>query len=234
MEVKITADKMEQTIGWYERERPAQAATFRAGWEAFRSFLLNGSTTDQQLAAIVELVRGTVPTALDTGSDWLARISIDDARARQAVAELSTAKTADARFGALCCLSIRHPRPFLLELLIPAIDDKSSKVRWKAVEKALHLDLPEAIPAIERRQLVEGDAKVQGSIRTVLPLLRDGYEIRPAIGATDGIDLLVGGPGGIRSRYVSQDVLGHRGVAEIAKEWRDELLRDAIRCVYVP
>jgi hypothetical protein len=59
-----------------------------------------------------------------------------------------------------------------------------------------------------------------------LPLLRDGYTLRPELGGT--FQLTVCGLGGIRGASVSQDEIDRRDLPAIVAEWKADMDRSAI------
>jgi hypothetical protein len=232
LEVEIGEVEVERWIGEYLRKRrPHLERAYRAAWEAFRRSLSSGVLKEVDLTEVVRAARAKEATLWDSATGWLAALTRNHPEARQAVRSMSLDGLAHVRFNALCCLGSRSSRPLLLDVILPAINDKSSRVRWKAVDKAGAVELREAIPVIEDRRRVEQDPKVRRTIDFTLPLLRDGYTLEERDGE---LHLTVSAVGGIRGGSVTRAEIERRGLPAIVEEWREELKRGAIRIKYLP
>jgi hypothetical protein len=231
LEVEIGEAEVEDWIHTYLRKRrPDLERSYRAAWNAFRRSLRTGRLNGADLGEVVRAARAKEAALWENATGWLAHLARQHPEAQEAVRMMAKDRLAHVRFSALCCLGSGSPRQLLLDVILPAINDKSSRVRWKAIEKAARVPLREAAPIIAERRRVERDMKVRRTLDFELTALRDGYSLEEREG---GCILTVSGVGGIKEGRVSKGDVKRRGLAAIVEEWRQELERNVVRIKYL-
>ncbi len=166
----------------------------------------------------------------ESAVEWVRQLASDHTNVQQEIRKIAGDPLAGVRFSALCCVTRRSPRAFQLEMLLPALNDRSSRVRSKAVDVLSRLQISEAIPNIKARRDIEQNLKVKRVIDYELPLLSYGFVAKPVAG---GIDLTVKGTGGTVLRFVSQKEIDEHGIPTIVKKAQEKLNEDAIILRYV-
>ena len=232
IDVVITPEKTEKWINRSLRKRhPECEPDFRVAWGAFLRCLERGRVEDTDLALVIGAARNKKAVLWQSAVEWLRQLVPDHLKVQEEVRKMATDPLSHVRFSGLCCVSRRSLRPFQLEVLLPAIDDRSSEVRWKAVDRLSHFGISEAIPLIEKRRAIEKNAKVSGVIDFELPLLIHGFVAKPV---ARGVDLIVKGIGGTVSRVVPQAEIDAKGLSTIVRQHQETLSRDALVLRYVP
>lgn len=130
LEVEIGPAEVERWIREFLRKRrPHLESAYRTAWEGFRRSLRSGRLTEADLAEVVSAARAKEAALWENATGWLATLARDHPEAQQAVRAMATDKLSHVRFNALRCLGSRSPRPLLLDVILLAINDKSSRVR---------------------------------------------------------------------------------------------------------
>jgi hypothetical protein len=232
LNVQVRDADIERWIEHYlRRRRPELEGRFRAAWDAFRRARRTGRLRDDDLALIAEAARGSEAVLWQNATSWLATLAMKHATAQAEVDAMSRDALARVRIAALGCLGRSSPRPLVTSVVLPALTDKSSRVRRMAADTAGRLGLREALPAMQRQRRVEKDAKARATLAFEIPLLRDGYIAKKTAG---GIDLTVCGRGGVRGGHVSADEVRRQGLDKIVAEWKRDLEENAITIEELP
>ncbi|HZN64844.1 MAG TPA: hypothetical protein VFB66_06050, partial [Tepidisphaeraceae bacterium] len=229
---EIGEAEVEQWIrAFLRKRRPHLERSYRAAWEALGRSLRSGTLRDADLAKVVRAARAKESALWQNATGWLAQLAGKHPEARQAVRAMARDKLAHVRFSALCCLGSRSPRTLLLDVILPAINDKSSRVRWKAADIAGLVELREGVPVIAERRRVERNPKVQRTLDFILPRLGDAHTLEERDGE---LFLTVRRLGRMKTERVSKARIRRRGLPTIVEEWRQELESSVVRIKYLP
>jgi hypothetical protein len=231
IEVAITPEKTER---WIQRSlrkyHPDCEAAYRRAWGAFLRCVECGTVGEPELGLVVAAVRSDRAILWKSAVEWTGQLVAKHAIVQSAVRQLVTDPLSRIRFSGICCVNSSCPREFQLEMILPAINDRASNVRWKAIESASSMQLSEAIPLIAKRGEIEKNVKVGRVIDFELPLLKDGYAAKWIKG---GVDITVRDAGGSSSQFVSQAEIDAQGLPAIVERQKAKLANDRITLKYV-
>ena len=141
--------------------------------------------------------------------------------ATDAIATMFRSRKAHVRFAALCSLGPEPPVEVTDALLSGGLRDKSSRVRWKAADRANALERRHLVPEITAALAAESDNKVRPSMELSLRMLRDGHWVEPH--SPGWVTVTARRHNGISSRFVSDGELQTKGLERILEELRARL-----------
>jgi hypothetical protein len=183
----------------------------------------SGRLTKGQLQKIVNGASSKKMLVWSNSVDLLNHISVQFGEAADAVIEMSKSKQAHVRFNALCSLGRNTPTAVVDAVIRSGLVDKSSRVRWKAADRAHQLKRIQLVPELTAAIQVERDAKTRSAMAFDLSLLRDGFILKKA--DSGNFDLTVSYPGGIMGKTVSARDVRSQGIEAIVAK----ILRDRVR-----
>lgn len=154
----------------------------------------------------------------NNATDLLMKLSGRWPAAADAIATMFSSTQAHVRFAALCSLGSQTPVAVTDTLLKAGLRDKSSRVRWKAADRADRLERRNLVPEITAALAVESDDKARRSIELDLRMLRDGYWVKPESPGRSAVTARR--YNGIASRTVTDDELRDKGLEAILAELR--------------
>jgi hypothetical protein len=186
--------------------------------DAYDAAMQTGTLSAEQLQCVVDGASSSRALLWNSATDLLADLSARWPAAADAIATMSRSRQAHVRFAALCSLGRDTPAATTDAVLTAALRDKSSKVRWKAVDRANRLERRNLVPEITAALAKETNARARRSMELDLRMLRDGYWMRPD--AQGGFDVTVRRSNGIASRRVSDEELQSKGLEQILAELR--------------
>ncbi len=207
---------------WFARWRgvrtPQEEAAVLEVADAYDGINKTNLLTPAQLAVIVRAASSPRALLWMNAIELLSDLTTRWEAATGAAAEMFASRHSHVRFAALCCVNRDMAIGVANRLLRGGLEDKSSRVRWKAAEKICDLDRKEFLPQLEGALLREKHPKARASIEFDLRLLRDGYIIRP--GSPSGFNVTVRVKDGISSSFVTDEIMQAKGVDAVAAELR--------------
>ena len=207
---------------WLEQRRGPRDAQDEADLlsvaDAYDAATESGALSAAQLERLVEGASDTRALLWNNATNLLMKLSGRWPEAAEAIATMFRSRRAHVRFAAICSLGRETPVAITDTLLKAGLCDKSSRVRWKAVDRANQLERRNLVPEITAALASESDAKARGSMELDLRMLRDGHWVRSESPGR----LLVTARlrNGISSRMVSDDELRAKGLDAILAELR--------------
>jgi hypothetical protein len=125
----------------------------------------------------------------ETGCNLLVWLAARHTAAQDCFRNMARDKKATARFHAVAFLDEEHfSEPLRREIVQLALDDRSPSVRLKGIERAEQFRFTDFLPRLEEMQRTETNKGVRQTLAMHLPILRDGFFLRPA---GDGNYLLI-------------------------------------------
>src|SRR5262249_6176435 len=113
-------------------------------------------------------------------------------------------KNATARFHAVAYLDEELPEALRREVVQLALSDRSAKVRQMGIEGAERFKFMQFLPHLEEMQRTETNEAVRRSLALHVPLLRDGFLLKPS-GDGEGYYLTVRGPGSLGGPFIPKE-----------------------------
>jgi hypothetical protein len=178
-----------------------------------------GTLSAEQLQRVVGGASSPRALLWNGATDLLKNLSARWPAAADAIATMSRSPQAHVRFAALCSLGRETPIATTDAVLTAALRDKSSQVRWKAVDRSNRLERRNLVPEITAALAAETNDRARRSMELDLRMLRDGYWLRPD--APGWFDLIVRHSKGIVGRRVSNEELRSKGLEQILAELRN-------------
>jgi hypothetical protein len=170
-------------------------------------------------AASADVIVPIVRAALDPhvaihehAAQLLAHLTAEHEAARVAVAKMSDQPNWQYRFNALLCLDASTPKSFAAELVGRLLTDSSPRVREKAAEQALQLNLEALTDALRDAASSETNDAALTAIEFSRDMLRDGYTMKPSSG---GFLITVWTGTGTAGRWYSRAELESAGLDAI-------------------
>ncbi len=105
-------------------------------------------------------------------TEFLGEFAEKGGPALSGIRQMSESSLAHVRHNAILCLSENTPRNVSLEIICNGLIDKSSKVRTKAADWALRLNLQEAASYIAQAIQIEKNSNTSSVMRHVLERLK--------------------------------------------------------------
>jgi hypothetical protein len=147
----------------------------------------------------------------------LTLLANQNATAQQCLLQMARDKNATARFHAVAFLKAYLPEALRAEIVGLALSDRSVKVRLKGIEGAEKFKFRQFLARLEDLQRTDTNAQIQYSLAIHLPVLRDGYYLRPS-GDGLGYFLVVRGPRSFGGPFIPNEKCSEQFV-------RDEVAR---------
>jgi hypothetical protein len=212
----------ERYAAWFERRRGPRDAKAEADLlavaDAYDAAMQDGMLSAEQLQRVVDGASDPRALLWNNATDLLMKLSGKWPAAADAIATMFRSGKAHVRFAALCSLGRETPVDVTDALMKAGLMDKSSRVRWKAVDRANTLERRNLVPEITAALAAESDDKARGSMELDLRMLRDGHWVRPeSPGRTSVMARL---HNGIASKTVDDDELKSKGLEAILAELR--------------
>jgi hypothetical protein len=164
---------------WFERRRGPRDAKAEADLlavaDAYDAAVQSGRLSAEQLQRVVEGASDSRGLLWNNATSLLMRLSGKWPAAADAIATMFQSRRAPVRFAALCSLGRETPVGITDVLLKAGFRDKSSRVRWKAVDRANQLERRNLVPEITAALAAESNARARRSMALDLRLLRDGH-----------------------------------------------------------
>jgi hypothetical protein len=212
----------EHYSAWFERRRgPRDAqdeADLLAVADAYDAALQSGTLSAEQLQRVVGGASSSRALLWNNATNLLMKLSGKWPAAADAIAAMFRNRKSHVRFAALCSLGRETPVAVTDALLRAGFRDKSSRVRWKAVDRANVLERRNLVPDITAALAAESDDKTRRSMEPDLRMLRDGHWVRPE--SPGWFSVTARRHDGTASRTVSDDELKTRGLEAILAELR--------------
>jgi len=208
---------------WFRRRRgPRNAqdeADLLAAADAYDAAIRDGKLSAEQLQCIVEGASSPRALLRNNATELLTKLSGRWPEAADAISNMFCSRQSHIRFAALCSLGRETPADVTDALLRAGLCDKSSRVRWKAADRANHLERRNLVPEINAALNAESDGKARRAMELDLRMLRDGYWVKPASPGRTSVTARL--HNGIASRTVSNVELRAKGLESILAELRE-------------
>jgi hypothetical protein len=194
-----------QVLAEFPKTPPENMAQAQAALEAFEAARGKTDPTVDELQPIVDAACSPRKLVFEAGTDFLVFLARDSNAAQGCLLSMARHKSATARFNAVASLEPCLPGRLIREIIELGLKDRSSKVRWMAVQQTESLRMSELLPTLESMQQSEADEKVLESLSFHIPLLRDGFFVREN-GKGDGYYLTIRGPdGSVGGPFISNE-----------------------------
>jgi hypothetical protein len=133
---------------------------------------------DEGLQSIVRAASSPYKLVWQTGCDVLFQLAVTQENCRQAIDRMTSSGKSAVRFNAVAFLAdAALPESLVLSVIERGLSDRSSRVRWKAVEQAERLGFRQLVPRLEAMMASEAHADVKDCLALHLPLMRDGFRL---------------------------------------------------------
>ena len=212
----------ERYAAWFERRRGPRDATDEADLlavaDAYDAAMQSGTLSPEQLERVIKGASDPRALLWNNATYLLHKLSGKWPAAADAIATMFRSRKAQVRFAALCSLGRETPIAITDTLLKAGFRDKSSRVRWKAVDRANTLERRNLVPEITASLAAETDDRARRSIELDLRMLRDGHWLRPESPGRTSVTVRL--HNGIASKTVDDDELRTRGLEAILAELR--------------
>ena len=218
-----TGPQHERYAAWFERRRGPRDAQDEADLlaiaDAYDAAIMSGSLSAEQLESVVEGASSPRGLLRNNATKLLMKLSGRWPIAADAISNMFCSRQAHVRFAALCSLGRETPVSVTEALLKAGLRDKSSRVRWKAADRANCLERRNLVPEINAALNVESNDKARRSIELDLRMLRDGYWVEHESPGWTSVTARLHN-GGITCRAVSNDEFRAKGLEGILAELR--------------
>ena len=174
------------------------------------------SISPADLKTLVEAASSSRGPLYEQATTFLARLTAQHSEAREAVKQMLHDSQWHVRFNAILSVCSSTPRDFAVQVVREALNDRSARVREKAADWALRLEMREVVPDLEEQAKLES-GKAIGEIRLSLALLRDGYLLEHD---ETGYSLTIPIANGISGHRVSRADLERKGIERVIAEIR--------------
>jgi hypothetical protein len=167
--------------------------------------------------AIVPIVRAALDPHVaihEHAAQLLAHLTPSHEAARGAIARMAAQSNWQYRFNALLCLGACTPEEFAGEIVGRLLADSSPRVREKAAEQALQLNLRALTDALRDAASSETNDAALAAMAFSRDMLRDGYTLKPA---SDGFLITVRTGTGTAGRWYSRAELENAGLDAILR-----------------
>ena len=218
--VSKTRKKFEPWLESYLRKRcPELESDLLAAIDAFDRLENGADVTEESLSPIVEAVKSSRRPLYENASDFMQVLTSQYPLARDIVKQLANDSASHVRFNAILCVGNQAPQDFKIDIITAGLLDKSATVRTKAADWALRLRLDGITPELEVALKKERNRGARETMELTLPLLRDGYILRPA---GDGqVAITVSTPRAtVSTRYMNASEIESRGIEAVVAELR--------------
>jgi hypothetical protein len=179
-------------------------ATALAAVDAFEACERKRQVTATDLIPLVVAASSPHTFVCGTGCNLLIHLATEHKAAQQSLLQMAQAKNATVRFNAVWHFRIgsgpKLPNAVRLEIVELALSDRSTKVRRLGIEGAEQFKFSHLLPQLEEMQRTETNQDVQQALAFHIPLLRDGFLLKPSedgrgyLLAVRGPEGSVGGP----------------------------------------
>jgi len=212
--------KYEEWLSKWKRARTAEeeAAILKVA-DIFDAFNETNRLSAEDLALIVEAA-SSPQLILSNAVDQLSSLALRNDDAARAVAEMFKSPKSNVRFAAICCLRRDTPASLADPLLTGGLRDKSAQVRRMAAQMICGFERKDLLPQLDAACASETNAKTRSSMEFELPLLRDGYILKPSNGGGYR-DVTVRFRRGIVGVTISEKELQEKGIQMIASDLRE-------------
>lgn len=184
----------------------------------------SGPATAESIGAIVRAALDPRVEVHEHGTQLLATLTGEHEAARTAVAKMAEQSGWQYRVSALSCLGPATPKEFAAKLVGALLTDSTSRVRAKAAEQALQLNLTSLTDAVSAASASEASATAIHAFELSRDLMQDGYAMKPGQG---GFWITVWTGNGATGSWYSDDDVSSRGLDAILAELRNTTPPDA-------
>ena len=138
----------------------------------------------EHLAPLVRAAKSPHKLVYETGCQLLVDLAMTMPHAAakaagECILDMARDKSATARLHAVQYLRRALPHKLRLEILTLALQDRSANVRRFAVARALDFDFKGLLPQLAKMQRTERNQVVREELAFCVPLLADGFVVRP-------------------------------------------------------
>ena len=213
----------ERYAAWFEKRRgpraPEDEAALLRVADAYDLVIERGQLTRDLLEVIVDGVSHQRALVWENSSDLMMKLSEAWPEAAEAILSMCGGRQAQVRFAALCSLGPGTPASITDAAIRIGLLDRSSRVRWKAAQRAFDLHRNPLIREMEAALVAEPDTKARSEIDLSLRLLRDGYRLEAT--PSGKLLIIVAIRNGTRGRLVSAEELETKGLEQVLREVRE-------------
>jgi hypothetical protein len=139
-----------------------------------------------------------------TGCNLLVQLAAKHPAAQQCLLQMAKAKNATVRFNAVAHLDRKLPEALRRKIVELALGDRSAKVRRMGIENAERFKFTCFLARLEEMQQSETNESIQQSLALHVPLLRDGFLLKPSPDG-EGYFLTVRGPRSLGGPFISNE-----------------------------
>ena len=175
--------------------------------------------TAADLRPLVTAASSPHKLVFETGCNLLVQLAKRHPEAQKCISQMARDKNATARFHAVAYLHEELPEGLRREVVQLALDDRSVKVRQRGIEGAEEFRFTDLLPRLEEMQRTETNEAVQRSLAFHIPLLRDGFLLRPSEDG-EGYYLTVRGPGSVGGPYIPKEKYSEEFVRQEVARWQ--------------
>jgi hypothetical protein len=185
----------------FPKEPTDRMAAALAAVDAVEAYERDG--TAASLAPLVLAACSPHKLVFETGCNLLVKLATRHPETRCYLLLMARDKNATARFHSVAYLKSELPEELRLEIVTLALGDRSAKVRQKGIERAEEFGFKQFLPRLEEMQRTETDGAVLRSLAFHLPILRDGFLLKPS-GDGKGYYLTVRGPTSLGGPFIPE------------------------------
>jgi hypothetical protein len=194
------------------------APKLRAALAAYDAAAAETAASGEAIAPIVRAALDPHVEIYEPATQLLGHLTASHEAARVAVDKMAQQSNWQYRFNALMSLSTSTPKDFATVLVRRLLADASSRVRAKAAEQALHLELAALIEAVGEASASESSDTAIHSFELSRDLMRDGYAVKPS---GDGFLISVWTGAGVTGSWFSRADVEQRGLEAILAALRE-------------
>jgi hypothetical protein len=216
--MKTQRSRLEAYYSLPGARHPDDEKAVLAAADAYDVAVAAGKIAPGQLQVIIDAVSNPRTRVWENCIYLLQSASEQWPQAAEAILDMMRSTKANVRFAALCSLGPQTPSPVIDQAIRNGLCDRSSRVRWKAADKANQLDCKHLIPDVQRALQSETNARAKASIELDCAFLRDGYLAKPQGDGSFHISIKL--PRGGTCVNVSAKELEERGIEAILSEAR--------------
>jgi hypothetical protein len=204
-------------------QREALEPKLREALAAYDS-LRSAPASAESLGPIVRAALDPRVEVHEHGTQLLAHLTGEHEAALTAVAKMAEQPGWRYRVSALACLGPATPKEFAVKLVGALLEDSTSRVRAKAAEQALQLNLTSLTEAVSAASANEASATAIHAFELSRDLMQDGYAMKPGNG---GFWITVWTGNGATGSWYSDEDVASRGLDAILADLRATAAPDA-------
>jgi hypothetical protein len=195
------ADQWRRWLRGFSCEPEERLAIALTAVDAFEILAADLSTDSEPLQNLVKAASSPHKLIFETGCHLLVHLAATQENCRQAIDAMAKSRSSTARFHAVAYLNTSLPEPLRLSVVNLALSDRSTRVRAKAIEQVEIFGFHQLLHRLEAMIASEQSPDVLRSLALHVPLLRDGFLLKPVPDGS-GYTLTVRGPRSLGGPFI--------------------------------